>query len=468
VASGTVGSGTRVLVIDDDNAFRFAMAKALTRAGFTVSEADSGETALPVLCGAEPPEAALLDLRMRGIDGLEVLKRSAHVPTRTVVLTGHGSVEAAVEAMKLGAFSFLEKPVDADVLAPLLAQAAEESKRLREKRSALDVPPIIGHSPEIEEVRKFIAKVGPTGETVALSGETGTGKEVVARHLHLASTRASGPFVALNAACVQRELFESELFGHRKGAFTGATDHHKGLFGEAQGGTLFIDEVAELPMDTQAKLLRALESKLVRPVGAVREQPSDARIVAATNRDLWGETRKGNFREDLYFRLQVLPLHLPALRDRREDIVPLARHLLGRINAPSVRIASEAEAMLLSYDWPGNVRELLNVLRRAVLFAEGLELEAPLMRRMLAASVFGHGASGATESTAQPSADRISSLLDDANAATTNLAEVEKAHIKRVLAQVDGNITRAAIALGIDRRTLQRKLKAYGLPSEDV
>jgi len=349
---------------------------------------------------------------------------------------------------------------------PLLAQAADESRRLREKRSSLDVPPLVGHSPEIEEVRKFIAKVGPTGETVALYGETGTGKEVVARHLHLASMRASGPFIALNAACVQRELFESELFGHRKGAFTGATDHHKGLFGEAQGGTLFIDEVAELPMDTQAKLLRTLESGLVRPVGAVREQPSDVRIFAATNRDLWAEARKGNFREDLYFRLQVLPLLLPPLRERREDVMPLARHLLGRIGSPSVKIANDAEALMFAYDWPGNVRELLNVLRRAVLFAEGPELEAPLMRRMLAASVFGHSASGAPEPAS--ASERIS-VPDDANASSmTNLAEVEKAHIKRVLAQVEGNITRAAIALGIDRRTLQRKLKAYGLPVEDT
>jgi DNA-binding NtrC family response regulator len=469
MASNATGGGARVLVIDDDGAFRFAMAKALSRAGFTVSEADSGEAALPLLCGAEPPEAALLDLRMRGIGGLEVLKRAAHAPTRTVVLTGHGSVEAAVEAMKLGAFSFLEKPVDADVLAPLLAQAADESKRLREKRSALDVPPLIGQSAAIEEVRKFIVKVGATGETVALYGETGTGKEVVARHLHLASTRANGPFVALNAACVQRELFESELFGHRKGAFTGATDHHKGLFGEAQGGTLFIDEVAELPMDTQAKLLRALESHLVRPVGAAREQPSDVRIVAATNRDLWAETRKGNFREDLYFRLQVLPLLLPPLRDRRDDVMPLAQHLLGRIGSPSVQIAPDAEALLVSYDWPGNVRELLNVLRRAVLFAEGLVLEAPLMRRMLAASVFGHGVSSVSSSeplVAAASMERVSSV-DDPTSQTTNLAEVEKAHIKSVLARVDGNITRAAIALGIDRRTLQRKLRAYGLPAED-
>jgi DNA-binding NtrC family response regulator len=443
---------TRVLVIDDDAAFRFAMVKALRRAGFEVGEADSGEAALPVLCGAEPPHAALLDLRMRGLGGLEVLKRCSHGSTRFVVLTGHGSVEAAVEAMKLGAFSFLEKPVDAEVIAPLLSQAGDEARRTREQQNQLEVPPIIGESPQIEEVRHGIAKVGPSDEPVALYGETGTGKEVVARHLHLASPRAKGPFVALNAACVQRALFESELFGHKKGAFTGATQNHPGLFGEAQGGTLFVDEVAELPIDTQAKLLRALESHLIRPVGAAREVPVDVRIVVATHRDLWAETKKGHFREDLYFRLQVLPLLLPPLRDRREDVLLLASHLLDRIGASHVRIAKDAEALLVGYDWPGNVRELLNVLRRAVLFAEGPELELALVRRMLAASVFGHAAGAPAET-----------VVDG----PTSLAEVERAHIERVLGQMEGNVTRAASALGIDRRTLQRKLRAFGLPADD-
>src|SRR5262245_15164618 len=276
---------TRILVIDDDAAFRFALAKALGRRGFTVSEAASGEAALKELCSATPPDAALLDLRMSGIDGLEVLRRAAHAPTRIVVITGHGSVEAAVGAMKLGAFSFLEKPVDAELLRPLLFQAAAESKKARGDRTQIDVPPLVGESAAMQAVRDFVSRAGPSGETVALYGETGTGKEVVARHLHLASPRARGPFVALNAACVQRELFESELFGHRKGAFTGANANHPGMFGEATGGTLFIDEVAELPPETQGKLLRALESGMIRPVGAAREVAFDARIIAATNRD---------------------------------------------------------------------------------------------------------------------------------------------------------------------------------------
>jgi DNA-binding NtrC family response regulator len=441
----------RILVIDDDAAFRFALVKALSRQGFAVSEASSGEVALRLLLGSAPPEAALLDLRMGGIDGLEVLKRCSHAATRMVVLTGHGSVEAAVTAMKLGAFSFLEKPVDAEVLTPLLHQAVAEARKARGEREHIDAPKIVGQSAAIEQVRQFIARAGQSQETVAIYGETGTGKEVVARHLHLASARAKGPFVALNAACVQRELFESELFGHRKGAFTGATNNHPGMFGEATGGTLFIDEVAELPPETQGKLLRALESGMIRPVGATREVPFDARIIAATNRDLWSEVKRGAFREDLYFRLQVLPLVLPPLRERREDILPLAYSLLERIGA-HVRIAEAAEALMVSYDWPGNVRELLNVLRRATLFADGPELDAPLMRRMLAASVFSHG-------SGTPPAPEV--------LAPSSLAEVERAHIQRVLNQMDGNVTRAASALGIDRRTLQRKLKSFGLASED-
>jgi DNA-binding NtrC family response regulator len=313
----------------------------------------------------------------------------------------------------------------------------------------------------MEEVHRFITRAGPSQETVALYGETGTGKEVVARHLHLASPRARGPFVALNAATVQRELFESELFGHRKGAFTGATGNHPGLFGEASGGTLFIDEVAELPADTQGKLLRALESGVIRPVGAAREVPVDVRIIAATNRDLWAEARRGAFREDLYFRLQVLPLVLPPLRERRSDILLLAKHLLERIGT-QVQISEGAADLLVGYDWPGNVRELLNVLRRAALFADGPELDAALVRRMIAASVFSHAGSSAVASASQPPPAPM-----PAGSSPVSLAEVERAHIERVLNQLDGNVTRAATALGIDRRTLQRKLRSFGIAAPE-
>lgn len=438
-----------VLIVDDDAAFRFAMAKALSRRGFTISEADSGEAALEAL-GATSPHVGLLDLRMRGVDGLEVLRKARSLRTRFIVLTGHGSVSAAVDAMKLGAFSFLEKPVDAEVLGPLIEQAAADGSRPASRSADAFAPPIVGDSPAIEEVRQFVRRAAPSSETVALYGETGTGKEVVARHLHVGSGRADKPFVAVNAACVQCELFESELFGHKKGAFTGAANNRDGLFVEAEGGTLFIDEVAELPLDCQAKLLRALETRRIRPVGASREVDVDVRIIAATNRDLWSEVRAGTFREDLFFRLQVFPILLPSLRERTDDLVPLTEHLLQRIGAPGTRLDDEAVAAMRAYRWPGNVRELLNVLRRCVLFADGPSIDGALMRRMLAASVFGY---------AEHDKDRTAVTRSDRQLDRQNLAKLERDHIDEVLSRMEGNVTRAASALGIDRRTLQRKLK---------
>lgn len=465
-----------VLLIDDDAAFRFAMQKALRRAGFEVTEASDGESALTILAGSEVPDVALLDLRMRGIDGLEVLRRRGAVRTRMIVLTGHGTVQAAVEAMRLGAFSFLEKPVDAELLRPLIKQAVTESRRTEGPEGGRHVP-LVGLSPATAEVRKFIATVGPTDETVTIFGETGTGKEVVAQHLHLASPRRSAPFVALNAACVPRELFESELFGHKRGAFTGATADRLGLFREAHGGTLFIDELAELPIESQAKLLRALETRLVRPVGDGKEHAVDVRIVAATNCDLWAEVQAGNFREDLYFRLQVFPVLLMPLRERPIDILPLAAHLLERLGYREVTLGPDAQQALVDYHWPGNVRELLNVLRRAALFAEENEIRGELMRRMISASVFGHAPPKAmhvpislssaqaavAEVPAEPPTSPRPSSGEGEGDQRTSLADVERAHIERVLRQMDGNVTRTATALGIDRRTLQRKLKTYGL-----
>jgi len=437
-----------VLLIDDDAAFRFAMRKALTRLGYEVREASSGEEALSLLREGLEPAVALLDLRMGGIGGLEVLKKRPQGSTRFIVLTGHGTVRVAVEAMRLGAFSFLEKPVDGDVLEPLLRQAIRER---REDPSSGGMPPLIHRSQVMVEVSEFIDRVGPTDATVSILGETGTGKEVVAQHLHCASERASGPFVAMNAACVPKALFESELFGHRKGAFTGATSDHQGLFQQAHRGTLFIDELGELPIDSQAKLLRVLETSEVRPVGAQSTVKVDVRIVVATNRNLWEEVKAGRFREDLYFRLQVFPLFIPPLRDRPEDIIPLAEHLLERVGASVMSLSEPAQAALRGHEWPGNVRELLNVLRRVSLFATGDEIDGPLVRRMIAASVFGQ----APAAEPPPHPDDTPEL---------SLAEMERRHIEAVLKRVGGNITKAAQVLGIDRRTLQRKLRSLNLP----
>lgn len=441
-----------VLIIDDDGAFRFAMAKALRRGGYTVSEASSGEEAVAVLSNGAPPDVALLDLKMKGIDGLEVLRRCGSIRTSVIVLTGHGTVKAAVEAMRLGAFSFLEKPVDADMLKPLLRQALIE-RGSQNRGVQPETTPLVGDSRLMDEVREFVSTVAPTDETVLIFGETGTGKEVVARQIHAQSSRNARPFVAMNAACVPRGLFESELFGHKRGAFTGAHDDRPGLFREADRGTLFIDELGELPLESQAKLLRAIETKTIRPVGESGESEVDVRIVAATNRDLWEETQAGRFREDLYFRLQVFPVLVRPLRERPGDIEPLARHLLARLGKSDVALEGEALAALREYDWPGNVRELLNVLRRASLFAISSTIDADLIRRMIAASVFGNA-----REPISPEATN--------DGARTRLAEVEREHIERVLREMEGNITRAAVALGIDRRTLQRKLRSYGIEAQ--
>jgi transcriptional regulator with GAF, ATPase, and Fis domain len=312
---------------------------------------------------------------------------------------------------------------------------------------------LVGASPVIAELQEFVGTVAPTSETVLVFGETGTGKEVVARQIHAQSNRAEQPFVAMNAACVPRELFESELFGHKRGAFTGAQNDRAGLFREADGGTLFIDELAELPLESQAKLLRAIETKTIRPVGESGETEVDVRIVAATNRDLWAETQAGRFREDLYFRLQVFPVLIRPLRERPEDVAPLATHLLARLGKHDLSLDPESVAALQKYDWPGNVRELLNVLRRASLFAISDTIGADLIRRMIAASVFGN----ARDSTPPQASGQTG---------RTSLADVERDHIERVLRETSGNITKAAASLGIDRRTLQRKLRGYGIDAQ--
>ncbi|MEM6962696.1 MAG: sigma-54 dependent transcriptional regulator, partial [Myxococcota bacterium] len=336
----------RILVIDDDGAFRFAMRKALSRLDYEVLEAEGGKEALSWLRRDVPPDIALLDLSMKDMNGLEVLKRRGACPTPIIVLTGHGTVDAAVEAMRLGAFSFLEKPVDAAILAPLLKRALAETARTASIGSESTTPDLVGTSPSMTELKAFITRIAPTDETVTIYGETGTGKEVVARQIHWQSERRNKPFVALNAACVPRDLFESELFGHRKGAFTGASADHKGLFVEADKGTLFIDELAELPLDSQAKLLRALETRCVRPLGANKEVSVDVRIVAATNRLLWREVNEKRFREDLYFRLQVFPVVVPPLRERLSDLSDLCRHLLDRLGHPDIDLEPEAEPAL--------------------------------------------------------------------------------------------------------------------------
>ncbi len=436
---------TRVLLADDDLPFCTAMAKALRRRGFAVATVHDGEEAARAL-STPGFDVAVLDLRMPELDGLGVLRRTPRRCVPVVVLTGHGTVRDAVEAMRLGAYTFLTKPVDASDLAPVLEQAA--------RPIASDVK-LVGESTATERLRSVLDRLAGADEPVLLTGETGTGKEVAARYLHRCSRRSSEPFLAVNMACLPRDLVESELFGHVAGAFTGATRDKAGLFDEAGDGILFLDEVAELPLEHQAKLLRVLETRRFRAVGGGEERSFSGRLVAATHRDLRVEVDEGRFREDLYYRLQVLPLELPPLRARRRDILAIFHHWLERVGAADLTVLSDARRALFEHDWPGNARELVNLARRVALFAEGGRVDAELIARMLATNPFGGVANYSPPRRQNEPLEEIS------------LEAVERRHIERLMAR-HRNVTHVARILEINRRTLQRKLKAWGLDFNDI
>jgi len=447
----------RILVADDDRAFRLAMTKALSRLGFETVEASSGTEAIRHL-EAQTADVALLDLQLGDMDGLDVLRRAGKTRTRVIVVTGHGSIAAAVEAMRLGAVHFVQKPIDAPSLLPFLEDAMVDEAGPRPEDADLGMA---GTSPALERIREFVRRAGPTDETVLVTGESGVGKELVARAIHQTSGRAKKPFVAINCAQAHRDLFDAELFGYVKGAFTGATQDRPGLFREANGGTLFLDEVGELPLEAQAKLLRVLETGTVRPVGGVREEPVNVRVVAATNRNLAEAARAGKFRDDLLYRLHVLAVEVPPLRERREDIGPIADALLARIGEQrgrSLRLEPSGLAELERYDWPGNVRELANVLKRAAIFSTTGALGGAEIREAIGSSIFGHPEARAQRPAPAPAPGPGEELT---------LAELERRHILETFDRLEGNVTRTAQALGIDRRTLQRKLRAFGREAAD-
>lgn len=442
---------SHVLVVDDDRALRLALKKALGRKGVLVTEAENGERALePLRTGKTkdgPIDACVLDLRMPDMDGIEVLRRTLGRKVPVIVLTGHGTIPDAVLAMRLGASNFVQKPVDADELWPVLTQSVGE----------LDDPqgsPILGNSPALRTFLEHLDRAAESDEPVLLLGETGTGKELAARRIHDESTRKDAPFVAVNVASVPRELFESELFGHKKGSFTGADRDREGLMAEAAAGTLFIDEIGDLSPDSQTKLLRALEQRRFRPVGADNERELHARIVAATHQNLPRMVEDGRFRADLYYRLSVVPLELPPLRARGDDVLLIARAWLERLARGERRfsLSPEAEQRLLAYPFPGNVRELINLMKRAAIFTKSDVISAELLEELLRNSPFASGEL-ASAATGPAAGQRIT------------LEELERAHITRLLEEVK-NVSEVARIVGIDRRTLQRKMVAWGLRDE--
>ena len=451
----------RLLVVDDEQSIRRLCMTIGTSLGFACAEAESAEAALMRL-DAETPDLVLTDLKLPSQSGVELLKQSKALLPRTevAIMTGHGSIESAVDAMKLGAYDYIEKPFRVEKLRLLLQRMAEkvrlvtENQFLRERVNTEEsLDGIIGTSANIQDVLRMISRLKDTRTPVLIAGESGTGKELVARAIHFRGAMAQTPFVAVDCGSLVPTLMESELFGYEKGAFTGATKSKSGLFQAANGGTIFLDEIGELPLEMQAKLLRVLQEKEVRPVGSNEHIAVDVRIIAATNRDLEAAYRDGTFRKDLYFRLNVVTVHLPALRERRSDIPMLVHHFLDRY-APgeNLQVTSAAMKSLLHYDWPGNVRELENCIARAVTLGDRHTIDVndlpPAIR------------------TEQGSA--TASSQDSASLSTTALAEMERMTILRVFEQANGDKALAGKMLGISRATLYRKLKRYNIPVKPV
>ena len=459
-----------ILVADDDADVRLALEMLLGYEGFEVWTARDGAEAWARLersvTDGTPPALLLSDLKMPGLDGMELLERVATLesPPPVIVVSGHGDVETAVGAMQRGAANFLEKPLDDNRLRATIratlreGELSQENRQLRARLVAGHE--LVGDGPAMTELRSQVATIARSDASVLITGENGVGKEVVARNLHAASERAGGPFVTVNCAAIPAELIESELFGHEKGSFTGAHERRIGHFEAASGGTLFLDEIGDMPLAAQAKVLRALETREITRVGDSGTVPVDIRVLAATNADLDEAVREGRFRMDLFYRLNVVPIRVPALRERREDVGALATHLLGRQAERSgtahLGLSSEAQSLLERHDYPGNVRQLRNLLEGAAIFAEGSVIEAAAVERMLAN---GPGLAGGAPGAGRGGAD------DPFEAPTFEefKARAEAAFLKMRLERNDGNIKRTAEELGMQRSHLYKKLDRYEL-----
>ncbi|PYO19576.1 MAG: Fis family transcriptional regulator [Candidatus Rokuibacteriota bacterium] len=450
---------TRVLVVDDERSMRELLAIMLRQAGHDVTVADGGEAAIKAL-KSDTFDLVITDLRMREVDGLAVLRAAKEQSPQTVVLviTAFASTETAVEAMKLGAYDYLTKPFKVDEIKLTIANALER-KRLQDENQALKrqlrrergFENFLGKSPQMLDIFETIRKAADSVSTVLITGESGTGKELVARAIHEESPRRNGPFVSINCGAVPETLMESELFGHVKGAFTGAVANTVGLFSAAAGGTLFLDEVTEVPSSVQVKLLRAIQEREIRRVGDTRDIKVDVRLIAASNREVAKAVADGVLREDLFYRLNVIPIHLPPLRERREDIPLLVAHFVRRLSAelgrPVRSVTPEALAILETYRWPGNVRELENVIERALVLGSGDRLDAP----------------GLPPDLRRPRdvQDVAVEIPEDGLDLEATLSQIEHRYIQTALARTGGVQTRAAELLRVSLRQIRYKLQKY-------
>jgi DNA-binding NtrC family response regulator len=435
-----------ILVVDDEKSQREILEMILSGEGYDVTTASSGEAAMKFVADRHF-DLVLTDLKMTGMTGLDLLKELTDFDKSIIVLllTAHGTVDSAVDALRLGAFDYLQKPYDREKLLDTISRALN-------KLSNLDAE-IVSESPEMDKVKKLILKVAKSNSTLLIRGESGTGKELIARAIHKNSLRTDEIFQAVNCAAINENLLESELFGHEKGSFTGAINEKKGLFEVADGGTLFLDEIGELDISLQAKLLRALQEKQIRRVGGTREINVDVRVVAATNRDLLKMTQDGRFREDLYYRLNVLSIELPALRERRTDVPVLINYFLEKhTRGTNRKIAVEpaARKLLENYSYPGNIRQLESAIERAILLSENntitVEDLPPEMIR----------------ETAPASADDLFKLPPEG----VNFEDVERSLIMQAMERTDNNITKSAKLLGLTFRTLQYRLEKFGIKKE--
>jgi len=465
-----------ILIIDDEEAARYGMARALKN--YTIAEAASVDEARKALVSGRP-DLILLDINLPGMSGIDFLRELAaqeNIPP-VVMITAHGSERTAVEAIKAGAYDYLPKPFEVDELRLVVKNALEaaalrrENERLKaELKAARGVGELLGISDSMRRVYDLIAKVAATDVTVLIQGESGTGKELVARAIHEQSSRRrvgsrGGEFVAMNCAALPSELIESELFGHEKGAFTGAAGQRKGKFEVAHGGTIFLDEIGDMSLNTQAKLLRVLEERKVERLGSSYSVPVDVRVISASNRDLTAAVSTDKFRPDLYYRLRVVQIDLPPLRERREDISLLAGHFLqaytSKYGLKCTEISPEAIKKLIAYDWPGNVRELRNAIERSAVLADGKILRAEDLSEEIGKKKIGDIFQRATPSLMVEGEDFLSIpyTIDFREARR----EFERAYIERVLNETNGNVTRAAERVGMHRQSLQQKLKDLGL-----
>ncbi|HLL55540.1 MAG TPA: sigma-54 dependent transcriptional regulator, partial [Myxococcaceae bacterium] len=458
----------KVLVIDDEANLRKVLAAMLRRDGFDVTVAENGEQGLAEF-HKNGADIVVTDLVMPRVGGMEVLGtiRAANSDVPVIIITAHGTVDSAVDAIKAGAFDYITKPFDQVELSSVVAKAAKtnESARRSVRADLKARAAIIGDSPQIQEVYKIIDKVADTPSTVLITGESGTGKELIATALHGASSRRDKPFIKINCAAIPATLLESELFGYERGAFTGAVTSKPGRFELADEGTLFLDELGEIPVEMQVKLLRALQEGEFERVGGIKTTRVDVRLVAATNRDLQAEIEAGRFRKDLYYRLAVVPITLPALRERRSDIPMLARHFLDkynrRLNKKIEGIADDALVLLQAYAWPGNIRELENLIERVLLFADGPFITAKDLPEPV------RGGAGVQAGAASPSSSPAMGVpvgeVGLKDIVRMKAAELERDLIVKKLDETGGNVTRAARLLQISRKSLQTKMKEFGL-----